>query len=165
MVTAPPPLHLPCFNSTMVRLKASTRRTNSHQAWSFNSTMVRLKGSKTFSSKISCPWFQFHNGSIKSRTGLTQTLKDRGFNSTMVRLKEDTRKRVWLSELRFNSTMVRLKEGRTERYRDLWCSFNSTMVRLKGDQFISPTTSDDKFQFHNGSIKRKTSPRITVCSF
>ena len=39
-------------------------------------------------------------------------------------------------------------------------SFNSTMVRLKGYALGFDVESDDKFQFHNGSIKSGQGIRI-----
>ena len=56
----------PCnFNSTMVRLKAFTRRAQTNSACNFNSTMVRLKDPSGHYRLV--PWlFQFHYGTIKS---------------------------------------------------------------------------------------------------
>ena len=56
--------------------------------FSFNSTMVRLKV-VTLTTWISFTvMFQFHNGSIKSRTTISpKSSSSQSFNSTMVRLK------------------------------------------------------------------------------
>ena len=56
----------------------------------------------------------------------------------------------------FNSTMVRLKVGYL-----LFCEsgnscFNSTMVRLKADTLNPNRCHAPTFQFHNGSIRRRT---------
>jgi len=58
----------------------------------------------------------------------------------------------------FNSTMVRLK-GSEQRYeRELQRSFNSTMVRLK-EKVECCTIHLKEFQFHNGSIKGRSTTK------
>ena len=79
---------LPHFNSTIVRLKASS------------SSIFRLPSS-----------FQFHYGTIKRTSARSAFNQFSYFNSTMVRLKEGVSAFLRESPTHFNSTMVRLKES------------------------------------------------------
>ena len=76
------------------------------------------------------------------------------FNSTMVRLEVLCLASIVPSVVCFNFTMVRLEDSA----RFLLCSFifcfNSTMVRLEV-RLALHDKSWAKFQFHNGSIRRR----------
>ena len=100
---------VPCFNSTMVRLKETMSPSVQGPQNGFNSTMVRLKG-------------QGYN---------KLELRYIRFNSTMVRLKGHLSRACPCCDKGFNSTMVRLKERHFEASDHEKKSFNSTMVRLK----------------------------------
>ncbi len=54
------------FNSSMVRLKASSAQYLRPPSWYFNSSMVRLKAGSTFLGTLSGLGFQFQYGAIKS---------------------------------------------------------------------------------------------------
>ena len=120
------------FNSTMVRLKESERKSRYKQVafqfhygtikrdavigrlydkQNFNSTMVRLKVKKQWEdNKVYL--FQFHYGTIKSKFA-----KENGFQGFVFQFHYGTIKRILrhlsivLYFLNFNSTMVRLKAG------------------------------------------------------
>ncbi len=53
----------------------------------FNSTMVQLKDSDGLVPVLRFSFFQFHNGSIKSKIAEINAKYDKLFNSTMVQLK------------------------------------------------------------------------------
>ena len=137
--------------------------------------MVRLKDSKITQIMSNTTSFQFHYGTIKSRTSYSHrdmkrmfqfhygTIKrsiskynnlspQSGFNSTMVRLKVRLLIIMKIFLLSFNSTMVRLKVSIRYFFINILWSFNSTMVRLK-DLHHSPLLEIQQFQFHYGTIK------------
>ena len=74
------------FNSTMGRLKVSSGFCSEFLRWYFNSTMGRLKGLCWQFQFLLLP-FQFHYGTIKSRTLPKGVRIFENFNSTMGRLK------------------------------------------------------------------------------
>ena len=76
------------------------------------------------------------------------------FNSTMVRLKDGGMACDGQMHTGFNSTMVRLKVLVFPNEVIGALSFNSTMVRLKAVRLSRQHLFPDRFQFHNGSIKR-----------
>ena len=79
---------LPRFNSIVVRLKGPTASSTATALGGFNSIVVRLKAARLPSGFAANPPFQFHSGSIKSRSGGDSAcgLKP-SFNSIVVRLK------------------------------------------------------------------------------
>ena len=85
--------------------------------------------------KIRFELFQFHTGSIKSWMNKAHSHLRACFNSILVRLKEEKAMPRQAYCKRFNSILVRLKE-------------------LKAESEGEPVK---EFQFHTGSIKRKTS--------
>ena len=118
----------------------------------FNSTMVRLKAS-TFNVDWMTGKFQFHYGTIKSITPSVHLPSCINFNSTMVRLKDLSAADIDMWYTNFNSTMVRLKVYASRVGKMELLNFNSTMVRLKG---VATAESHclNLFQFHYGTIKR-----------
>ena len=83
---------------------------------SFNSTLVRLKGGSRLLSKLEGNEFQFHTGSIKSRTSQCQSrIGNHRFNSTLVRLKVGNVRKEHARVVSFNSTLVRLKVWRMKQ--------------------------------------------------
>ena len=60
--------------------------------------------------------------------------------------------------------MVRLKAGKEHAKILIIQGFNSTMVRLKDDGEELYDIDVEKFQFHNGSIKRLASAAVGVAS-
>ena len=79
--------HLPCFNSTLVQLKASHTAVVLYLNMCFNSTLVQLKAGIVFETWKSFSEFQFYLSSIKSLTGLQGKAQEISFNSTLVQLK------------------------------------------------------------------------------
>ncbi len=59
------PLHIACFNSKMVRLKAVSELIGDHTEIGFKSKMVRLKEETNDNPEDPRKMFQFQNGSIK----------------------------------------------------------------------------------------------------
>ena len=106
--------------------------------------------------------FQFHTGSIK-RWGpisawftLTAWSAWQGFNSILVRLKGNQYDAAALTKS-FNSILVRLKANRIQWDRLIeLLSFNSILVRLKEHSYNKCMKPREVFQFHTGSIKRRS---------
>ena len=75
--------------------------------------------------------FQFHSGSIKSRTTRRYPLVYSGFNSIVVRLKEVEKRKMGDWKFGFNSIVVRLKASNPCLTPSRTMGFNSIVVRLK----------------------------------
>ena len=95
----------------------------------FNSIKVRLKRKYNYA-EYKKYWFQFHKGTIKTRSHCFLSLHKHYFNSIKVRLKQSSLMAI-LSISHFNSIKVRLKLS-------VWIV--STLICLL-------------FQFHKGTIK------------
>ena len=78
---------------------------------------------------------------------------DTSFNSTMVRLKEGFHMDVVEQHFSFNSTMVRLK-AYTKDANGIYSLFQFHNGSIKRKSKVSVKTYHNGFQFHNGSIKR-----------
>ena len=101
-----------------------------YSATYFNSTMVRLKDT-CVDYESGEVIFQFHYGTIKSKTKKKRQYERLYFNSTMVRLKVCPSSAIMHGLTHFNSTMVRLKDGKKSA---------SSETRIR-------------FKFHYGTIK------------
>ena len=98
------------FNSKLVRLKATLEISFADLGVGFNSKLVRLKAYVVEGINLEAK-FQFQTGAIKSKPTRTPTPRTQaGFNSKLVRLKGD-----WVVRQNLLDT----------------CSFNSKLVRLK----------------------------------
>ena len=100
--------------------------------------------------------FQFHTGSIKSRSSvrLPNALTLFQFHTGSIKslsLNILSRKRSRC----FNSILVRLKDPRRVKCRKHNPSFNSILVRLKETYATALRSVHITFQFHTGSIKRR----------
>ena len=152
------------FNSTMVRLKESERKSRYKQVafqfhygtikrdavigrlydkQNFNSTMVRLKVKKQWEdNKVYL--FQFHYGTIKSKFA-----KENGFQGFVFQFHYGTIKSKFAKENGFQGFVFQFHYGTIKRIlRHLsivlyFLNFNSTMVRLKAGH---------KFRIHNFSV-------------
>ena len=104
------------------------------------------------------PSFQFHNGSIRSQRDEIVVGIRRGFQFHNGSIRSLSEVRPRRDDLRFNSTMVRLEVRRSAARRSgrsgAGC-FNSTMVRLEGPSPARSPLRPARFQFHNGSIRRR----------
>ncbi len=137
----------------MVRLKGYRINQIDNDVKYFNSTMVRLKVSAFFASLYCATKFQFHNGTIKSMAKVIFQNLPAKFQFHNGTIKSSSFCCNSTCKTNFNSTMVRLKvEANLEAWADYFY-FNSTMVRLKAATYIN-AYSNNKFQFHNGTIKR-----------
>ena len=122
-----------CFNSNMVRLKASQSYNSLNRSSCFNSNMVRLKDWNTKRRQSPVVLFQFQYGTIKRKARLVEMQQ-------------------YL--ICFNSNMVRLKAKERTKLVNLITSFNSNMVRLKGNRRRFGSLCWCEFQFQYGTIKR-----------
>ena len=76
-----------CFNSKLVRLKASVYNQRLQRVYRFNSKLVRLKVTTSWNANVAIK-FQFQTGSIKRLLLNTKSRLNSGcFNSKLVRLK------------------------------------------------------------------------------
>ena len=117
------------FNSTKVRLRLKNFAQDVEMKLGFNSTKVRLRRA---AGRLSGKGrkFQFHKGSIKTRSLFPYVTLRKSFNSTKVRLRRFISYILLHYAICFNSTKVRL--------------------RLSGRNLRCVRKS---FQFHKGSIK------------
>jgi len=112
-------------------IKSSVSVSPSPNNLCFNSTLVRLKASTSIYQPPEFCVFQFHTGSIKSDLETRLGTPSDRFNSTLVRLKDRQEMQGFIDQLSFNSTLVRLKGGMKEYPDKFFDCFNSTLVRLK----------------------------------
>ncbi len=78
-----------CFNSTLVRLRATGEECYTILARCFNSTLVRLRAFGG-ADKSSLWEFQFHVGTIERKKLVEDQVNNARFNSTLVRLRVAT---------------------------------------------------------------------------
>ena len=141
------------FNSTIVRLRATTEILKQKLSENFNSTIVRLRAERAedvdrvmafqfnycaiksyfcFRCISDILWFQFNYCAIKSQfINIGNGFLVIDFNSTIVRLREDIH--IWLTGQNdyFNSTIVRLRDSCAVLISKELYYFNSTIVRLR----------------------------------
>ena len=99
----------------------------------FNSTMVRLKASSS-ALPVSLYLFQFHYGTIKRQTNCGLRCSSQVFQFHYGTIKSPAISAGCEESPYFNSTMVRLKVTRCLLCKQILLYFNSTMVRLKAQQ-------------------------------
>ena len=80
----------------------------------------------------------------------------------MVRLKDGIELSGLNEKYNFNSKMVRLKVGLQFFAMGRMDNFNSKMVRLKVRSVSGADLQSEKFQFQNGTIKRKVRRLINL---
>ena len=97
-----------CFNSKLVRLKASCALDLDATCVSFNSKLVRLKVACN-AIALSSSMFQFQTGAIKRIRSSSSRIRCRSFNSKLVRLKVRFSIAFLYEKECFNSKLVRLK--------------------------------------------------------
>ena len=118
----------------------------------FNSIKVRLELQGTCQRKQECLSFQFHKGTIRTRTVPAVRHLCKNFNSIKVRLELIAITNVNRTIFNFNSIKVRLEHyHRCSGCQRLYY-FNSIKVRLE----LKPITSNRRlmlFQFHKGTIR------------
>ena len=103
--------------------------------------------------------FQYHTGSIKSRAGAGRGAHGTTFQyhtGSIKRMEKDQNGKSRYSS-RFNTTLVQLKVCSVcALHHDVYISFNTTLVQLKvmvrEGGFVCPLW----FQYHTGSIKRRS---------
>ena len=100
--------------------------------------------------------FQFHFGSIGRPAPFAAEYALSCFNSTLVRLEVMFGLLTMLVVTCFNSTLVRLEGNMKPVLFFSLESFNSTLVRLEAGGTSYRMTVDNSFQFHFGSIGRKS---------
>jgi len=125
----------------MVRLKEVELMQIYPDEKDFNSTMVRLKATTDSVITLSPPIFQFHYGSVKSFCGANNSLNEAVFQFHYGSVKSLLLFDACSTCSNFNSTMVRLKVPETQDNYAKNSNFNSTMVRLKASAATKRTTS------------------------
>ena len=124
----------------------------------FNSTKVRLRRA---AGRLSGKGrkFQFHKGSIKTRSLFPYVTLRKSFNSTKVRLRRSISYILLHYAICFNSTKVRLRLSG----RNLRCvrkSFQFHKGSIKTGQNFGVLLFKIAFQFHKGSIKTAKGAKV-----
>ena len=119
----------------------------------FNSTMVRLKASSAGSRSIARRLFQFHYGTIKRMPWKAQFTVYLHFNSTMVRLKGPFRE-ILKCFSRFQFHYGTIKRYSRRRPKDAVLTFQFHYGTIKSQGTSSTGFIISLFQFHYGTIKR-----------
>ena len=122
---------------------------------SFNSIVVRLKAGPRIRGIDAQIEFQFHSGSIKSRSALMFRNTDVAFQFHSGSIKSVRIIALGQAMMCFNSIVVRLKarlHARRWPRLDLF-QFHSGSIKRRNTHCGS--TRPSQFQFHSGSIKRE----------
>ena len=118
----------------------------------FNSIKVRLKLTGTKVPDI-CKPFQFHKGTIKTKSSVSVLTSLSYFNSIKVRLKPVYSTYYAALEAHFNSIKVRLKLLLFCRFKALLRDFNSIKVRLK--RTLLSVVDDYRLYFNSIKVRLK----------
>ena len=117
----------------------------------FNSIKVRLKPNVE-TLKGCASLFQFHKGTIKTRTARDLSTCENNFNSIKVRLKQEAQDlKVRFHIFQFHKGTI--KTWKSKNITGFYLHFNSVKVRLKPREADRLEGVPAVFQFHKGTIK------------
>ena len=142
---------LSCFNSIKVRLIRSSYPAATYMLFSFNSIKVRLI-QKTWSFPKALRQFQFHKGSINTRSIVPPTPRHTSFQFHKGSINTVQQLSAQSSAHGFNSIKVRLILERPALCFDFRYQFQFHKGSINTKKQIIDDTEENQFQFHKGSI-------------